>query len=116
VDDNVDAARSMAMLIETQGHTVRVAHDGEAAIDLAVAFAPQAVLLDIGLPKLDGYAVAERLRSALPGKFLLIAITGYGQGSDRERASAAGFDHHLTKPVDFSAIEELLRTGRQSML
>ncbi len=101
VDDNVDAASSLRMLLELEGHEVQVVHDGRQAIDAARAFAPNAVLLDIGLPGLDGYEVARRLRAEpMTRACLLIAITGYGQSDDHARSEAAGFDSHLVKPVE----------------
>jgi PAS domain S-box-containing protein len=109
VDDNLDSAQSFAMLLRKAGHSVRMAHTGPEAVDATRVFAPQALLLDLGLPGLDGYAVAERIRQ-LPGhrQTLLIAMTGYGQESDRLRSGAAGFAHHLVKPVDFRAVQEIL--------
>jgi CheY-like chemotaxis protein len=113
VDDNRDAAASLAMLLHTGGHEVRVAHDGPAALATAELFSPQAVILDIGMPGMNGYEVARRLRSQ-PGlpRLLLIAMTGYGQDEDRRRSREAGFDHHLVKPVDLEAIAELLAANR----
>ena len=109
VDDNVDTAESMALLLSLKGYDVATAHDGPAALEKAAAFHPEAVLLDIGLPGLDGYQVATRLRGRpRTAKALLVALTGYGQDEDRTRALAAGFDHHLTKPVDPQAIYDLL--------
>jgi PAS domain S-box-containing protein len=107
VDDNVDAAKSLALLMELSGHSVTLAHDGLAAVDAIATQKPEIVFLDIGLPKLDGYAVAENLqvRKLAP---VLVAVTGYGQASDRERSREAGFDHHLVKPVDFSHVERIL--------
>jgi len=101
VDDNADAAASMAMLLELSGHEVAVASDGEQALVTAAAFVPEVVILDIGLPRLDGYEVARHLRK-MPAlrQVLLIALTGYGQREDRAAAQAAGFDHHLVKPAD----------------
>ncbi len=113
VDDNVDAAESMALLLSLKGYDVATAHDGPAALKKAATFRPEAVLLDIGLPGLDGYQVAARLRSRRrTAKALLVALTGYGQEEDRSRALAAGFDHHLTKPVDPQAIYDLLASPR----
>jgi CheY-like chemotaxis protein len=113
VDDNVDAATSMAQLLRMAGHEVEVAHDGEAALAVFASTLPQLALLDIGLPGMDGYALAEALRAANPawhGK--LVALTGYGQQADRLRSAQAGFDLHLTKPVDapdlLGALERLL--------
>jgi two-component system, chemotaxis family, CheB/CheR fusion protein len=109
VDDNVDTAESLALLLRLKGHEVEVAYDGPTALDAATAFHPEVVLLDIGLPGLDGYQVARRLRrrGRSPG-VLLVAMTGYGQEEDQRRAREAGFDHHLVKPVDPQAIYDLL--------
>ena len=113
VDDNVDTAESLAMLLRMKGHDVQVAYDGPAALKTARAFHPEAVLLDIGLPGLDGYQVAARLRRRRrTSGSLLVALTGYGQEEDRLRAQHAGFDHHLTKPVDPQAIYEMLAGPR----
>jgi signal transduction histidine kinase/CheY-like chemotaxis protein len=104
VDDNVDLADTLADAVASWGHTVTVAHDGTSALAAALAAPPAVVLLDIGLPDLDGYEVARRLRPQLP-EARLIAVTGYGQPQDRERALAAGFDHHLVKPVDLDNLQ-----------
>lgn len=109
VDDNEDAASSLGHLLRLTAHDVRTAHDGEQALQLAAADHPDVVLLDIGIPKLNGYAVAERIREQPWGKTMsLIALTGWGQPVDRERSRAAGFDHHLTKPVDHQHLARLL--------
>lgn len=101
VDDNVDANDSLRMLLEMAGHDVSAAFDGATAIQLVQANRPQIVLCDIGLPGLDGYAAIRELRARMEGAMpVMIAITGFGQDSDRERALSAGFDHHLVKPVD----------------
>jgi PAS domain S-box-containing protein len=109
VDDNRDAAMTLAMLLELAGHSVRMAHDGEEAMRVAEQFRPDAVLLDIGLPLLDGHAVARRLRS-LPWarETVLIALTGWGQPPDRQASMAAGFDAHLVKPVEHAQLLEVL--------
>jgi two-component system CheB/CheR fusion protein len=109
VDDNVDAAESLLMLLRVRGHEVRVAYDGSAAIDAARRFRPEVVLLDIGLPGISGYEVARRLRRepGLEGT-VLVALTGYGQEKDRQQSQEAGFDAHLTKPADPAALEKLL--------
>jgi CheY-like chemotaxis protein len=109
VDDNVDAARTLAEALGGWGHDVHLAHDGPAAVEQALRLRPEVVLLDIGLPRLDGYAVAERLRAepALPG-VLLIALSGYGQAGDRAKTRAAGFHEHLVKPVDLVSLSALL--------
>jgi signal transduction histidine kinase len=109
VDDNADAADTLSLFLGTVGHQLRVAYDGQSALELAAAAAPHVLLLDIGLPDIDGYELARRLR-AMPqtAHATLIALTGYGQPEDRERAIGAGFDHHLTKPVDAAALVRLL--------
>src|SRR5688572_16443784 len=100
-DDNRDAANALALLLRLAGHDVRVAHDGQAALALAGEFHPDCAVLDIGMPDLNGYEVARRLRHSAFGKNVrLIALTGWGQDEDKCRAHDAGFDHHLTKPVD----------------
>jgi len=110
VDDNVDGAQTLATLLEILGHESRAVHDGEAAIEACRAFAPQAVFLDIGMPRMDGYEVARRLRAQPPGVPLrLVAMTGWGSDSDRARSKDAGFDMHLTKPIDVDAVEAALR-------
>ena len=110
VDDNRDAAQALKLLLETDGHEVRVAADGAGGLALARQYKPEVALLDIGLPSMDGYELARRMREepALEGT-LLVAVTGYGQMHDRARASASGFNHHLVKPVEFSALQRLLR-------
>jgi CheY-like chemotaxis protein len=112
VDDNVDAADSLAMLLGLLGHEVELAYDGPAALTAAQQFGPDVVLLDIGLPILDGYEVARRLRAGSRDLFL-IAVSGYGQDSDRERSHQAGFDHHLIKPVDFEVLQKLLSSAQR---
>jgi len=110
VEDNADAREAMTMLLEEQGHEVRAASDGLRALAEVQQFIPEVVLLDIGLPGLDGYAVARQLR-ALPqtSNALLVAVTGYGQAEDRVLSREAGFDHHLLKPVEPLRLIELLR-------
>jgi CheY-like chemotaxis protein len=109
VDDNEDAARTLAAYLEGLGHTVRIANDGPGALRIAAQFAPDAVLLDIALPVMDGYEVARRLREQSGAeRTCLIAVTGYGQRSDRARTDAAGFDTHLAKPVDLPSLTALL--------
>ena len=113
VEDNVDAADALAELLRLWGHEVAVAHDGAAAVQMAQTLAPGVVLLDIGLPGMDGYQVASVLRS-LPDlqRALIVALTGYGQEADRQRSSLAGFDHHLVKPVDLEVLRRLVSSGR----
>ena len=109
VDDNVDAAESLALLLRLKGHDVEIAHDGPAALKTATSFQPEAVLLDIGLPGLDGFQVAGELRRRQStASALIVALTGYGQEDDQRRSREAGFDHHLIKPVDPQVIYDLL--------
>jgi PAS domain S-box-containing protein len=112
-DDNVDAADSLALILEMAGHDVRVAHDGRAALSVAQSFRPDTVLLDIGMPRMNGYEVARALRKEPWGSHItLIALTGWGQEGDRLKAMDAGFDRHLTKPVDPDTLELLIGTPR----
>jgi CheY-like chemotaxis protein len=105
VDDNVDAAESLAIILRLHGHEARTVHDGEHAIEVACEFRPDVVLLDLGMPKVNGYEVARRLRSEPWGRHVvLVACTGWGQPEDRRRSNEAGFDHHLVKPVNPDAI------------
>ncbi|MFC0251288.1 hybrid sensor histidine kinase/response regulator [Massilia consociata] len=109
VDDNADAAAMLLMALELFGCEVRTAHTAGAALELAAQFAPQVALLDIGLPDLNGYELARRLRALEGGGSMrLIAATGWGQEKDRQRAFDAGFDHHLTKPIDFDRLRSVL--------
>ena len=110
VDDNRDAADSLAMLLQFEGRQTLCAYSGEAALQEIAAFDPQLVLLDIGLPGLDGYEVARRLKAKSP-KLRVIALSGYGQVEDRQRSAAAGFDAHLVKPVDLDALKHALMSG-----
>ena len=113
VDDNHDAAASLAMLLDIDGHQTSTAHDGAAALAAIRERRPDLVLLDIGLPLLNGYEVCRRVRAEPWGsEVTLIALTGWGQDEDRERSRAAGFDGHLVKPVDFGALSHLLRSLR----
>jgi signal transduction histidine kinase len=107
VDDNRDAADSLAMLLQFEGRQTLCAYSGEAALQQVATFEPQLVLLDIGLPGLDGYEVARRLKADFP-KLRVIALSGYGQVEDRQRSAAAGFDAHLVKPVDLDALKRAL--------
>jgi PAS domain S-box-containing protein len=109
VDDNKDAAVSLAALLGLKGHDVRVAHDGPSALAIASAFRPTMVFLDIGMPEMDGYEVARRMRQQAGSEpVVLAALTGWGQEEDRRRTLAAGFDHHLVKPAEPEVIESLL--------
>jgi PAS domain S-box-containing protein len=108
VDDNQDSAEMLAMLLEMLGHEVRLAHDGLGAVSESVAFQPHVVLLDIGLPKLSGYEVAQRIRKQQGAHPVLVALTGWGQEEDRLKSAAAGFDLHLVKPVDHEILATLI--------
>jgi CheY-like chemotaxis protein len=106
VDDNEDSARSLAMILELEGHQVESVYSSQHALERVALFAPDVVLLDIGLPDMNGYEVARRIR-ALPEAMgiQLIALSGYGQAEDKENSRRAGFDYHLTKPVDFGTLQ-----------
>ena len=115
VDDNPDAAESLEMLLRILGAEVRTALDGEAALQALAHHRPSVVLLDIGLPDMDGYELARRARQEPGGSGItLIALTGWGEEEDRRRSREAGIDHHLVKPVDFAALEQLLRALPQT--
>jgi len=115
VDDNRDAADSLAMLLRTTGNEIRTAYDGLEALQTASEFRPEVVLLDIGLPNIDGHEVAQRIRREPWGaRVCLIAITGWSDESDRARSRAAGFDHHLVKPLDTAHLAQLLSTVERS--
>jgi CheY-like chemotaxis protein len=105
VDDNVDAAQSLALLLRLRGHEVQVAFGGEAALTCVQSSKPELVFLDIGMPGMDGYQVARRLRADFDPALRLIAVTGWGTDHDRKRSREAGFDWHLTKPVDLAQLE-----------
>ena len=112
IDDNVDGAHTLQLLLKSVGHEVALCHTGTAALAAAQSFLPDVVLLDIGLPGKDGYQVARELRA--DGKLcrsLIVALSGYGQDADRERARAAGFDEHLVKPIDFQNLRAAIGTG-----
>jgi CheY-like chemotaxis protein len=108
-DDNYDAAVSLAMLLTVSGSDVRLAHDGHDALSVARIFRPHVAILDIGMPKLNGYEVAKGIRAEpWATRVLLLAVTGWGQPADQQRAYQAGFDYHLTKPAEPAEIERLI--------
>lgn len=109
VDDNRDSADSLARLLELMGHQTAIAYDGPSAVETAEEYRPDAALLDVGLPGIDGYEVCRRIRAQEWGKdIMLIAATGWGQPEDRRRSREAGFDHHLVKPIDLDDLGKLL--------
>ena len=109
MDDNRDSADSLGMLLRIMGNDIRTAYDGQQGLEVAGEFRPDVVLLDIGLPKLDGYEACRRIREQPWGKgVVLIAVTGWGQEEDRRRSHEAGFDRHLVKPVDPGALMRML--------
>jgi two-component system, sensor histidine kinase len=110
VEDNADAREALRVLLELEGHTVEAAEEGLKAIEITSAKVPDIALVDIGLPGLDGYGVARELRKLAGRRSVLIALTGYGQPEDRQRALDAGFDEVLVKPVDPAALTTLLAT------
>jgi CheY-like chemotaxis protein len=111
VDDNMDGAHSLAALIGAQGYQVLVAGDGACALRMAGQQRVDVYILDIGMPGMDGYELARRLRARADGQAArLVALTGYGKDEDRLLAMASGFDHHLVKPVDIAALKKVLRT------
>lgn len=112
VDDNRDFAESLSMLLQTLGHVTLTAHDGEEALAAAREFRADVVFLDIGLPKLDGYEVARRLRADPERRYALVALTGWGQDEDKQRTTDAGFDHHLVKPVELEVLQQVLESSR----
>jgi CheY-like chemotaxis protein len=113
VDDNHDAAESLAMLLELDNRSVQVAFDGLAALDVLEIFKPDIALLDIGMPRMDGYELARRIRAThLGGDVVLVALTGWGQADDKKRAAETGFDEHLTKPVDPDLLTRVLSARR----
>ena len=108
-DDNKDSAESLAMLLQLRGADVRTVHDGLEAVETAEVFQPDLVLLDIGMPKLNGYDAARRIRETpWAAKATIVAMTGWGQPDDKRRAADAGFDHHLTKPIEPKLLDDVL--------
>ena len=114
VDDNHDSADSLAMLLEASGHDASAAYDGQEALRLAEEWRPDVVLLDIGMPRMNGYDAARAMRATEWGeRAMLIAQTGWAQEEDRRKASEAGFDAHLTKPVDHQALMALIASASE---
>jgi CheY-like chemotaxis protein len=113
VDDNCDAAESLGMLLEMEGFKVSVAYDGVGALAALESFEPDIALLDIGMPGMDGYELARRIRATPRGRNLvLVALTGWGQAEDKKRSADAGFDEHLTKPVDPEMLSRVIHQRR----
>jgi two-component system CheB/CheR fusion protein len=106
VDDNQDAANSLELLLQLAGHETLALYTAQPALEQAAAFSPDLALLDIGLPDMDGYELASRMRALCP-RTRLVAISGYGKAEDEQRAAEAGFDEHLVKPVDFARLATL---------
>ena len=107
-EDDHDAAEMMEVMLQYKGHDVRIAHDGVQAVAIAEAFAPRIAFLDIGMPRMDGYDAARRIRAALGSRIVLVALTGWGQDEDKRRSREAGFDHHLTKPPEPDMLDHLI--------
>jgi CheY-like chemotaxis protein len=110
IEDNADAREALRVLLELEGHTVEAVEEGQQALEVARAKDPDIALVDIGLPGIDGYEIARRVRARDARRPVLIALTGYGQPEDRRRATEAGFDEVLVKPVDPTTLTELLAT------
>jgi len=114
VDDNRDSADSLSLLLGLEGYSARAVYDGDQAIAAFTQHPADVVVLDIGLPGMDGYTAAEKLRTLRPQGLTLIALTGYGQAKDKERAQGSGFDFHLVKPVDFNELRKVLINLQQA--
>lgn len=108
VDDNVDSADALGELLSISGHRVATAYDGESAVEKAKGQRPDVVLLDLGLPRKDGFQVASELRDELGDDVCLVAVTGYGDSAIKERIKSSGFDHHLLKPITFDSLDAIL--------
>ena len=111
VEDSRDSREMLRYMLEHAGHEVHAAGDGPQGVDAALRLEPDVALIDVGLPQLDGYEVAKRIRADASADMLLVALTGYGLAEDRERAIAAGFDLHLVKPIDFDRLFDILATA-----
>lgn len=115
VDDNPDSSEPLSLLLQTKGYQTRVAIDGAEAIALADDFRPDCVLLDLGLPRMDGYEVARRLRQRpYGGEMVLVALTGWAGQDVRNKAAEAGFDYHLVKPVDWDELDKIVQSLSRS--
>jgi CheY-like chemotaxis protein len=115
VEDNEDSALSLKMLLEALGHEAEVVHNGEAAIAATASRKPEVILMDIGLPGINGYEAARRIRNDSAGTaMLIVALTGWGQEPDRRRSSEAGIDHHLVKPLDLDKLRLILSPEQAS--
>lgn len=115
VDDSVDACDSLAAVVRMLGHDARTAFDGQQAVDEAAAFSPQLILMDISLPRLSGYEAAAMIREQAGGAdIVLVALTGWGRDEDRREALANGFHHHVTKPINFDVLKQLLDSAVRS--
>jgi CheY-like chemotaxis protein len=112
LDDNTDAADSLARLLALRQHDVRVAHNGRDALQIGSEFQPEIAILDLGMPGIDGFAVAKELRASANGSSIkLVALTGWGGPDDRQRTQATGFDHHFVKPITIEALESITAVG-----
>jgi CheY-like chemotaxis protein len=111
VEDNEDSALSLRMLLEELGYAAEVVHDGEGAVSSAAACPPDVVLMDIGLPGMNGYEAARQIRTGCAGSLMIVALTGWGQEPDRRRSQEAGIDHHLVKPLDLGKLMLILSPG-----
>jgi len=109
IDDNVDAANSLCLLLQSMGHTVRAVYDGPSGIAMAQEFMPEVVMLDIGMPVMSGYDVARALRASA-SRYVIVAVTGWGHEAAKRQSREAGFDHHLVKPVSEAQLAEVLAT------
>jgi CheY-like chemotaxis protein len=113
VDDSVDSAKMLALMLRLGGHDARTAYDGESALATAISFVPEVAFLDLNLPGMSGYELARRLRpEPTLDRLILVAMTGFGDDEDRQRTREAGFDHHLVKPADPQVVEKLFRDER----
>ncbi|MBI3372499.1 MAG: response regulator [Betaproteobacteria bacterium] len=113
VEDNEDSAQSLKMLLEALGYAAHIAHDGEAALSAALSLQPAVILMDIGLPGMNGYEAARRIRrQCVNPNMLIVALTGWGHQTDRRRSAEAGIDHHLVKPLDLAKLRQILQPGQ----